>query len=158
MQIVYSVCAGIFTLKDVTTYSPMAPSGHGGVVIWLLPLSFTILQMKPPCHLFSFAKMTQTSQFGSTFVFCFGLLQDSPLRWILTPSFCSLLTAPLLRSAEGSRQKAKIWFSGSDLDFPQIGWEIRNFYSQINTIASSVTANWAFRLKGLQPSVQTRHL
>lgn len=66
-----------------------------------------------------------------TFTACLSLNVPSPpsLPSFFTPSLCSSLTAPLLRSAGGAK-KTKIWFSGSDLDFLQIGWKIRrSFYS-----------------------------
>lgn len=134
---------------------PVAPSGCGGFSSF--SLLFSLLTscscLSPlwrsflPGHLSGFINIRRLSQCASTSIFpppptflliladctplpqCPPLLPRSSLSFFPLPHCVrrwQLCSSGALRGAE----KTKIWFSGSDLDFLQIGWQIRrSFYS-----------------------------
>lgn len=77
-------------------------------------------------HLLLTPLSSSLSQFlPHTFTACLSLSVPLPLS-LLSVRHWQLRSSGALRGAE----KTKIWFSGSDLDFLQIGWKIRrSFYS-----------------------------
>lgn len=96
-------------------------------------------------HFFGFTNiLRQQSQCGSPSIFYFSPSSSTHSQFLPhTFTTCLSLSVPLppsllsvrhwqLRSSGALRgaEKTKIWFSGSDLDFLQIGWKIRrSFYS-----------------------------
>lgn len=97
--------------------------------------------MLPPWSLSSFTNIIrQHSQCGSTSIFCVLPLSLAACLSLSIPPPASLFSfSPRLSvrrwqlrswGALRGAEKTKIWFSGSDLDFLQIGWKIRrSFYS-----------------------------
>lgn len=129
---------------------PVAPSGCGAFSSFSSSFSLLspLLRSFLPGHLSGFINIRRHSQCGSASIFlslplsCSHLLTahlslSVPPPPSLAPSLSffplphcvrrwQLCSSGALRGAE----KTKIWFSGSDLDFLQIGWKIRrSFYS-----------------------------
>lgn len=118
------------------SYSRCSPPAH-----FFSPLSESFL----PGQFSGFINiLRQHSQCASASIFLSLPLSSSYFHCMLSPSVFlplprfSLFSPPhcvrrwQLRSSGALRgaEKTKIWFSGSDLDFLQIGWKIRrNFYS-----------------------------